>query len=139
MFSFAILSILVYLFTGLLILFCLTLIINFVNNRSFKFPNNQNLGCLGEILGALCATGILGTLWNLAHGANAKGNWYTIFVQMPLYGSLLGGLIGKFVGEKALSKAPRYLQRWLIVIAIILAPIALYSYIYTGSTSYGDN
>jgi len=139
MFSFAILSILIYLFTGLLILFCLTLIINFVNNRSFKFPNNQNLGCLGEIFGALCATGTLGTIWNLAHGANAKGNWYTIFIQMPLYGSLLGGLIGKFFGEKALSRAPRYLQKLLIVIAIILALAALYSYIYTGVTSYGDN
>lgn len=139
MFSFAILSIFFYLITGLLILFCLTLIINFVNNRSFKFPNNRNLDCFGEVLGALCATGILGTLWNLGHGANAKGNWYTIFIQMPLYGSLLGGLIGKLVGEKILSKAPRYLQRWLIVIAIILALVALYSYIYTGVTSYGDN
>jgi hypothetical protein len=139
MFGFAILSVFVYLITGLLILFCLTLIINFVNHRSFKFPNNRNLECFGEVLGALCATGILGTLWNLGHGANAKGNWDTIFIQMPLYGSLVGGFIGKLVAEKTLAKASRYLQRWLMIIAIVFALIALYSYIYTGAISYGDN
>ena len=117
----------------------MNLIINFVKNRSFKFPNNRNLECFGEIWGALCATGILGTLWNLGHGANAKGDWYTIFIQIPLYASLPGGLIGKLIGEKILSKAPRYLQRWLIVIAIIIALVALYSYIYTGAASYGDS
>ena len=139
MFSFAILSIFFYLITGLLILFCLTLVINFGKHRSFKFPNHSNAGCFGEILGTLLITGFLGTLWNLGHGANAKGNWYTIFIQMPLYGSLLGGFIGKLIGEKILANASHYLQRWLMVISIVFALIALYSYIYTGAISYGDS
>jgi hypothetical protein len=52
---------------------------------------------------------------------------------------LSGGFIGKIIGEKILAKASRYFQRWLMVIAIAFALIALYSYIYTGAISYGDN
>jgi hypothetical protein len=139
MFGFAILSLFVYTIAGLLILFVLTLAINFGKHRSFKFQNHPNSECFWEIWGALLITGFLGTLWNLNQGANARGNWYTIFIQMPLYGSLLGGFIGKIIGEKILAKASRYFQRWLMVIAIAFALIALYSYIYTGAISYGDN
>jgi hypothetical protein len=141
MFGFAILAILYNLIAGLLLLFCLTVIVNFITHRSFKFQTAPNLECFGSFFGALLATGILGTLWNLKWGANAGRDWYDLFIHMSIYGSLLGGLLGKSVGEKLLAKVKLSLssRRWLTAIAIVFALAALYSYIYTGGISYGDS
>jgi len=138
MFGFAIFSVLFNLIAGLLLLFCLLMLINLVIHRSFKLHSSKWI-YLCTLLGSIYATGILGTIWNLSQGANARGNWYDQFIHMPIYGSLLGGYLGKLMGEELLARASPSLRRWLIVIGTAIALAAFYSYLHTGAISYGDN
>ncbi|WP_271252897.1 hypothetical protein [Pseudanabaena sp. Chao 1811] len=138
MFGFAIFSVLINLSVGLVLLSCLIFVINFVVYRSLKFYKTK-WNCLGALWGTVVATGILGTVWNLSQGANAKYGWYNNFIHMPLYGALFGGYLGWIMGEQIVGKAPKNIRPWLVGVSIAIAVAAFYGYLYTGAISYGDS
>jgi hypothetical protein len=137
MFGFAILSVLINLLIGLILLFCFIFIVNVIVHRSLKFPKTK-WNCFGSIWGTVFATGILGTIWNLSQGAEAKYGWYDHFIRMPLYAALFGGYLGWIMGEQIFGKAPKNIRPWLVALSIAIAFVAFYGYIYTGAISYGD-
>ncbi len=138
MFGFAIFAVLINLLVGLFLLFCLIFIVNLIVHRSLEFHQTK-WNYLGAIWGTIFATSVLGTLWNLSQGADAKYGWYDNFIHMPLYGALFGGYLGWIMGEQILGKAPKNIRPWLLGMSIAIALAAFYGYLYTGAISYGDN
>lgn len=138
MFGFAILSVLINLLVGLALLFCLIFIVNVIVHRSLKFHRTK-WNYWGAIWGTIFATSVLGTLWNLSQGANAKYGWYDNFIHMPVYGALFGGYLGWLMGEQILGKAQKNIRTWLLGLSIAIAIAAFYGYLYTGAISYGDS
>jgi hypothetical protein len=137
MFGFAILAVLINLLVGLVLLLSLIFIVNVIVHRSLKFHRTK-WNYWGATWGTVFATSVLGTLWNLSQGAEAKYVWYDNFIHMPLYGALFGGYLGWLMGEQILGKAPKNIRPLLVGLSIAIAIAAFYGYLYTGAISYGD-
>jgi hypothetical protein len=137
MFGFAFISVLFNLLAGLILIFGLIFIVNVIIYRSFKFPRHQ-WSCFSALWGSVIATEILGICWNLVNGANAKVDWYYIFVHLPILGCLLGGYAGWRLG-KMWDKIPQKFWGLAVGVSIAIAAILFCEYIYTSAISYGDS
>jgi hypothetical protein len=137
MFGFAILSVLFNLLAGLILIFGLIFTVNTIIYRSFKFPKHQ-WSCFSALWGSVMVTEILGICWNLVNGADAKGSWYDIFIQLPILGCLLGGYIGWRLG-KMWDNIPQKFWGLAVGVSLAIAAILFWEYLYSSSISYGDS